>query len=157
MKIFIGTDHAGFGLKEKLVPYLRDMGHEVKDFGSFEYNEEDDFTDFIIPVAKEVSKDPNKVRGIILGGNGQGEAIAANRFRYVRAIVYYGDKECIVSGFPSLVLSSREHDNSNVLSIGARFVTEEEAFKAVNVWLNTPFSTDKKYSRRLDMIEKIYD
>ena len=81
MKIFIGTDHAGYVLKEKLVSFLKLQGHEVIDKGAFEYNEDDDYPDFVIPVAKEVSKNPEGVRGIILGGTGEGEAIVANKSR----------------------------------------------------------------------------
>ena len=96
MKIFIGTDHAGYVLKEKLVSFLKLQGHEVIDKGAFEYNEDDDYPDFVIPVAKEVSKNPEGVRGIILGGTGEGEAIAANKFPHVRAVVDYGKAEAVV-------------------------------------------------------------
>ena len=96
MKIFIGTDHAGFGLKEKLLTFLKAQGHEVVDKGAYEYNEGDDYPDFVIPVAREVSQNPDNVRGIILGATGEGEAIAANKFPNVRAVVYYGDGNCVV-------------------------------------------------------------
>src|SRR3989344_6706560 len=96
MKIFIGTDHAGYVLKEKLVSFLKLQGHEVIDKGAYEYNEADDYPDFVVPVAREVSKEPNKVKGIILGSTGQGEAIAANKFPHVRAVVYYGKAEPVV-------------------------------------------------------------
>ena len=92
MKIFIGTDHAGFGLKEKLLTFLKAQGHEVVDKGAYEYNEGDDYPDFVIPVAREVSQNPDNIRGIILGATGEGEAIAANKFPNVRAVVYYGDE-----------------------------------------------------------------
>ncbi len=81
MKIFVGSDHAGFGLKETLLVYLKEMGYEVEDKGAFEYNEADDFPDFVIPVAREVSLHPNEVKGIVFGGSGQGEAMVANRFK----------------------------------------------------------------------------
>lgn len=156
MKIFVGTDHAGFGLKEKLVPFLKDLGHEVIDKGAFEYDELDDFPDFIIPVAKEVSLNPES-RGIILGGSGQGEAMCANRFKGVRATVYYGPGVCIVDEGQSIIGFSRLDNDSNVLSLGARFLTEEMMQEAVKEWLNTPFKTDSKYKRRIDKFDKKND
>lgn len=158
MKIFIGSDHAGFGLKEKLKPYLVSLGHTVEDKGAHEYNEDDDYPDFIIPVAHEVSLHPNEVRGIILGGSGEGEAMAANKFRNVRAVVYYGRGEYVVKDeSESIIRLSRLHNNSNVLSIGARFITEEDMENAVKAWLETEFLTDPKYQRRIDKMERIHE
>jgi len=158
MKIFIGSDHAGFGLKEKLKSLLVSLGHTVEDKGAHEYNEGDDYPNFIIPVAREVSLHPNDVRGIILGGSGQGEAMAANKFRNVRAAVYYGQGEYVVKDeSESIIRLSRLHNNSNILSIGARFVTEEDAEKAVKAWLETEFLTDPKYQRRIDKMERIHE
>lgn len=147
MKIFIGTDHAGFELKQKLVPFLQSLGHEVVDFGADEYKEGDDYPDFIAPVAKAVSAD-SAVRGIILGGSGQGEAMVANRFPHVRAAVYYG-------GTLDIVRLSREHNDANILSLGARFLTEEEAKGVVNLWLNTPFSGEERHVRRIEKLEGV--
>lgn len=155
MKIFIGTDHAGFGLKEALVPYLREQGHEVEDKGALKYDEKDDYPDFIIPVAEEVSKNPDKVRGIILGATGQGEAIAANKFPYVRAVVYYGKSECVVDNESDIIIRSREHNDANILSIGARYLKEEDMLAAVSSWLSTPFSHDERHIRRLAKINTI--
>ena len=107
MKIYIGSDHAGFGHKEKLIPYLKELGYEVEDKGAFEYNEIDDYPDFIIPVAREVSRKPNEVKGIILGGSGQGEAMAANKFSYVRATTYYGQGECVVEEEKESIIRSQ--------------------------------------------------
>ena len=89
MKIFIGSDHAGFELKEKLILFLKELGHEVGDKGAFEYNKDDDYPDFIKPLAEEVTGNQNS-RGIILGKSGQGEAMCANRVKGARAAVYYG-------------------------------------------------------------------
>jgi ribose 5-phosphate isomerase B len=155
MKIFIGTDHAGYVLKEKLVSFLKLQEYEVIDKGAYEYNENDDYPDFVVPVAREVSKDPNKVKGIILGGTGQGEAIAANKFPHIRAVVYYGKVKPIVDNESDIVVRSREHNNSNILSLGARYFTEEEMMEAVSLWLNTPFSEDERHVRRLEKIEDI--
>ena len=140
MKIFIGTDHAGYVLKEKLVSTLKGEGYEVVDRGAFEYDEHDDYPDFVIPVAEEVSKDPENVKGIIIGATGQGEAIAANKFSNVRAMVYYGKTPVVVDDEADIIVRSREHNNSNVLSLGARFLTEEAMMMAVDEWLKTPYS-----------------
>jgi ribose 5-phosphate isomerase B len=157
MKIYIGSDHAGFGHKEKLIPYLIQLGHEVTDKGAFEYNEDDDYPDYIIPVAKEVSERPNEVRGIILGGSGQGEAMAANKFKHVRATVFYGNQHCVVQDEErSIIQISRADNDSNVLSIGARFVTEEEMYEAVKEWMDTPFNTEEKYKRRNIKMDNIH-
>lgn len=155
MKIFIGTDHAGYGLKEKLVSSLKIQGYEVIDKGASEFNEEDDYPDFVVLVAREVSKDSNHVRGIILGSTGQGEAIVANRFPHVRAVVYYGKADPIVDFESNIILRSRQHNNSNVLSLGARYLTEDSMMEAVNLWLDTPFSEDERHIRRLAKIDQI--
>ncbi|MSU44651.1 RpiB/LacA/LacB family sugar-phosphate isomerase [Candidatus Nomurabacteria bacterium] len=155
MKIVIGTDHAGYVLKEKLMVSLKARGYEVVDKGAYKYDEHDDYTDFIIPVAEEISKDPNNMKGIVLGATGQGEAIAANRFVNVRAIVYYGEVKSVVDDEANMIVRSREHNNSNVLSLGARFLTEEDMMSAVNLWLNTPYIGLERHARRLEKIEKI--
>lgn len=161
MKIYIGSDHAGFKLKEKLFAMLVEEGYEVVDKGAFKYDETDDYPDFVEAVAKEVSyanasqtnadgtrnnAEKEEVMGIILGGSGQGEAIDANRFPHVRAAEYYG-------GPLEIVKLSREHNNANILSLGARFITEEEAKEAVKLWLTTPFSGDERHVRRINKID----
>ena len=155
MKIFISTDHAGYVLKEKLVSFLKLQGHEVIDKGAFEYNEDDDYPDFVIPVAKEVSKNPEGVRGIILGGTGEGEAIAANKFPHVRAVVDYGKAEAVVDDESNIIIRSRQHNNSNILSLGARYFTEENMMEDINLWLNTPFSGHERHVRRLAKIDNL--
>ncbi|MBI2047732.1 MAG: RpiB/LacA/LacB family sugar-phosphate isomerase [Parcubacteria group bacterium] len=146
MTIYIASDHAGFELKSKLVSCLKNQGLEVIDKGPFEYVETDDYPDFISLVAKEISKNPKKNRGIILGGSGQGEAMVANRFKGVRAMVYHG-------GPSDIIKVSREHNDSNILSLGARFITKNEALKAVDVWLKTPFSNEERHIRRIKKID----
>ena len=141
MNIHIGTDHAGFELKNKLVEYLNKLGHEITDHGAFSYDPNDDYPDFIAPVAHAVSMDMNSL-GIILGGSGQGEAMNANRFAEVRAIEYYG-------GEIEIVKLGREHNNANILSLGARFVTDDEAYEAVRVFIETEFSGDERHIERL--------
>ena len=155
MKIYIGTDHAGYVLKEKLVSCLKSQGYEVVDEGAFEYNEGDDYPDFVVPVARAVSKDPNDSKGIILGGTGEGEAIAANKFPHVRAVVFYGNAKPVVDDESNIIIRSRQHNNSNILSLGARYFTEETMMEAVNKWLNTSFSEDERHIRRLAKIDAI--
>src|SRR3989338_7944697 len=155
MKIFIGTDHAGYVLKEKLVTSLTAEGYEVIDKGSYEYEEQDDYPDFVIPVGEEVSKDPDNVRVIIIGATGQEEAIDVNKFPNVRAMVYYGEGKCVVDDEANIIVRSREHNNSNILSLGARFLTEEQMMAAVDLWLKTPYSGSERHVRRLGKIDKI--
>lgn len=148
MKIFLGSDHAGFLYKEKIKKYLEGLGEEVFDKGPSECNKDDDYPDFIAPVAREVSNDPKGSRGIILGGSGQGEAMVANRFKNVRAAVFYG-------GGDEIIKLSREHNNANILSLGARFLSEEEALAAVQLWLKTSFSKEERHERRIEKIDKL--
>jgi ribose 5-phosphate isomerase B len=155
MKIYIGTDHAGYVLKEKLVSSLKGQGYEVIDMGAFEYNEGDDYPDFVVPVAREISKNPDGAKGIILGGTGEGEAIAANKFPHVRAVVDYGKTKPVVDDEADIIVRSRQHNNANILSLGARYFTEESMMEAVNLWLNTPFSGDERHIRRLAKIDQI--
>jgi len=156
MKIFLGTDHAGYELKEKLKDFLGDLGYDVEDRGAFELDPNDDYPDFISLVAKEVSQNPES-RGIVLGGSGQGEAICANRFPNVRASVFYGPpshkpSEGQADPFEIIKLS-REHNDANILSLGSRFLSEEEAKKSVKLWLETDFSGDDRHVRRIKKLE----
>jgi ribose 5-phosphate isomerase B len=145
MKIYIGGDHAGFELKEKLKIYLKELGHNIVDKGAFSLDENDDYPDFIKPTAEAVSKDEGSI-GIVLGGSGEGEAIDANKVHGIRAIEYYGkNKEIVKLG--------REHNNANVLSLGARFLSEGEAKEAVEIFLNTKFSLGERHIRRIKKIE----
>ena len=149
MRIFIASDHAGFELKKYLVERLSLAGQEIKDLGPKSFNAEDDYPDFISLVAKEVSREPGAVKGIVIGGSGQGEAICANKFYGIRAAVYYG-------GNMDIVKLSREHNDANIISLGARFMSPAEALNAVTMWLNTPFSGDERHIRRIKKIEN-YD
>ena len=155
MKIYIGTDHAGYVLKEALVKSLKEQGYDVMDMGAFKYDEEDDYPDFVIPVARAISADPEGSKGIILGGTGEGEAIAANKFPHVRAIVDYGKSTPVVENESNIVVRSRQHNDANILSLGARYFTEEDMMENVNLWLNTPFGEEDKHIRRLAKIDNI--
>ncbi|MBS3138591.1 RpiB/LacA/LacB family sugar-phosphate isomerase [Candidatus Woesearchaeota archaeon] len=143
MKIFLGSDHAGFPLKEFLKKHLSKT-YDVEDCGTFD-EKPCDYPDFIFPVAEKIAKHKNS-KGIILGGSGQGEAIAANRVKGIRAAVFYG-------GNPEIVKLSRTHNNANILSLGARFVTEKEALSAVQLWLETDFSEEERHVRRIKKID----
>lgn len=146
MKIYIASDHAGFEMKEKLKSYLKELGYEAEDRGNFVYDEQDDYPDFVSLVAKKVSEDPENNRGVVLGGSGQGEAIVANRVKGVRAAVLYFYNE-------NIIRLSREHNNANVLSLGARFLNDEEAKRAVKLWLEVPFPGDERHKRRINKID----
>lgn len=147
MKVFIGTDHAGYEMKESLKAFISDLGYEIEDVGAFEYEKTDDYPGFISRVARKIQEDPDNHRGIILGGSGQGEAMTANRFTGVRATVYYGFSDDIIE-------LSREHNNANVLSLGARFLIEDEAKRVVKKWLSLDFPGHERHVRRLEMIDK---
>jgi ribose 5-phosphate isomerase B len=155
MKILFATDHAGFELKEKLILYVKELGYEVEDHGAFEYDEGDDYPDSISKVASEISQNPDGVMGIILGGSGQGEAIVANRYSNVRAIVFNGQCEVPSEKVPNEIVISREHNDANILSLGARFLTEKSAKEAVRLWLETPFSKEERHVRRIAKIAEI--
>jgi ribose 5-phosphate isomerase B len=152
-KIYFGTDHAGFALKEILVPFVEQLGYEVHDCGADIFEDGDDYPDFISPVANAVAQNPDHIHGIILGGSGQGEAIVANRFPHVRAIVYYGEPSMFKKA--SIIALGREHNDANILSLGARFVSVSLAKKAVKTWLETKFSNGERHVRRIKKIEKI--
>ena len=145
MKIHLATDHAGLELKEKVKLYLSDLNYEVIDHGAYEYDALDDYPDFIFPCAKAVSNDPES-KGIILGGSGQGEAMAANRVKGVRAAVFY-------NGPDEIIKLSRQHNNANILSLGARFMSEEEMYKAIEVWLSTDFESGR-HQRRIEKLDE---
>lgn len=146
MTIYFATDHAGFALKNVLLAYVRDdLGYVVEDCGAYEENAEDDYPDFIRKAAEAVSTDPSNSRAIIFGGSGQGEAMCANRFPHVRATVYYG-------GNRDIIALSREHNDANVLSLGGRFIHEDEAREVVAVWLGTPFNGEERHLRRIEKL-----
>ena len=150
MKIYIGTDHAGYEMKEALASYLeKELEYTVADMGAHQFDMSDDYPDFMQLVAQEVSHDPTGSRGIILGGSGEGEAIVANRFPKVRCAVFYG-------GNTDIIKRSREHNNTNMLALGARFMSVDEAKSAVKLWLDTPFTEEERHLRRLKKIEQIW-
>jgi ribose 5-phosphate isomerase B len=148
MRIFLATDHAGFKLKEKIKSFLNSKGYDVIDCGATQLEANDDYPDFIAKAAAEVSKDSENSKAIIFGKSGQGEAIVANKFKNVRAVVYYG-------GNAEIVNLSRDHNDANVLSIGAGFVNETEAEVIVESWLAREFSGEERHRRRINKIKEI--
>ena len=141
--IVLATDHAGFELKEHVKRFLIKKGYDIKDFGALEYDGLDDYPDFILPAAKYISE--HKLIGIIFGGSGQGEAMAANRINGIRAAVFY-------NGPDEIVELSRLHNNSNILSIGARFVSSQEVEKVIELWLSTDFE-EGRHEKRINKLD----
>jgi len=145
--IYIATDHAGFETKNAIVEYLKNKWIECEDIGPFEYDSLDDYPDFIIPCAEKVAEDIDNNLGIILGGSGQGEAIAANKVVWIRAAIYYG-------GDTDILTLSKLHNNANILSLGGRFLSTEEALKAIDIWLEAKYEHEERHQRRIDKISK---
>lgn len=141
MKIYIGTDHAGFALKETLTAFLSEAGHMVEDKGALALDTGDDYPDYVTPVAMAVAAEPGSF-GIVLGHSGQGEAMCANRQVGARAALYYG-------GSLDIVRLSREHNDANILSLGAHFLDEATAKEAVSLFLATSFSGEERHARRI--------
>lgn len=164
MKIYLATDHTGLVLKNTIKDFLTKLGYTVEDCGAFSYDKDDDYPDWISKAAEKVSADPEHSRGIILGGSGQGEAMVANKFNNVRCALFYspalatqsinieGDKS--TDPFEILRLT-REHNDANMLSIGFRFVTDEDVLKAVKVWLEASGASSERHVRRIEKIKKI--
>lgn len=146
--VLLATDHAGFELKEKVKSFLREQNHTVEDLGAFTLDASDDYPVYVHMAGKRVSAEPEKYVAIIFGGSGQGEAIVANRYKNVRAVVCYEAKEDIIK-------IAREHNDANVLSLGSRFGLDEgEAKEAVLKFLTTPFSGDERHIRRIAQIDR---
>jgi ribose 5-phosphate isomerase B len=146
MLVYIGADHRGFRLKEFLKKYLQEGGYEVKDVGNHKLDPDDDYPDYAMKVAEEVSLDPEHARGILICGSGVGVDVVANKYPNVRSALV---------GTPDQAVSSRRDDDTNVLSLAADFLTEREAEKITSIWLQTDFSEEERHRRRLEKIEKI--
>ena len=140
-KVYLASDHAGYALKAALVPFLQELGHAVEDLGAHALDAADDYPDFITPCAERVAGEPGAF-GIVLGKSGEGEAMAANRIKGARAAVFYG-------GAHEIVALAREHNDANILSLGAGFISEEEGKEAVRQFLAAAFSGDERHVRRL--------
>ena len=141
MKISLGSDHAGFRYKEKIKELLNSLGHEVVDFGT--WNEEPvDYPRFIRPAAEAVARGECE-RGIVFGGSGNGEAMAANKVRAVRCALCWNDETARLS---------RQHNDANVLSLGQRVIAEEMALQIVRIWLTTEFEGGR-HAKRIAQLE----
>lgn len=158
MKLFFASDHAGFALKQALVAYAESRGYTVDDLGAHSFDETDDYPDVVTPCARKVAEEnahgsATHVFGVIVGASGQGEAMCANRVKGARAAVFYGEprrRQIDTAGVSlDIVTSIRAHNDANILSIGARFVSEEEAIAALQAFLEVPFSGDARHARRL--------
>ena len=161
MQIYIAADHAGFELKSVLIDFLKKAGHEVEDCGAYDFDKDDDYPEIIARAAKKLSHDSKEgieSRAIVIGASGQGEAMVANRFRGVRCALYYGFaglQKDITGKELDIISGSREHNNANALSLGARFISIEEAKQAIKKWLATPFSGEERHTRRIAKIDEI--
>lgn len=144
MRIHIGSDHAGLNFKNRIVSHLTDLGHQVEDHGPHTLDPQDDYPEFCIPAAIATAADPDSL-GIVLGGSGNGEQIAANKVKGIRAALVWNEATAI---------AAREHNDANVIAIGGRMHTEEEALALVDLFLATPFSHDERHVRRIGLITK---
>ena len=142
MRVHIGSDHAGFELKNYLVGSLTEDGHEVLDHGPATYDAEDDYPVYCIPAAEATVAEPGSL-GIVVGGSGNGEQIAANKVTGVRAVLAYSEDTARLG---------REHNDANVIGIGARMHAAEEALDLVRLFLATPFSGDPRHARRIGLL-----
>ncbi|GAA3009047.1 ribose-5-phosphate isomerase [Streptosporangium longisporum] len=139
MRVYIGADHAGYELKNHVVSWLKEHGHEVTDCGPFVYDAEDDYPPFVLRAAEGVVNDPGSL-GVVIGGSGNGEQIAANKVRGVRAALAWSEETARLS---------REHNDANVISLGARMHTPQEAARFVEVFLGTAYSGAERHGRRI--------
>ena len=164
MKIALAADHAGFTQMAELKSFLTSLGYEFIDFGAPQLDPKDDYPDFVMPAAKAVASGECQM-GIVMGGDGQGEAMAANRVKGVRCAVFYGavtprgvvDVTGRVSHDPyEVVRLSRLHNNANMLSLGARFLAVLDIKNAVKLWLETGFSEDSRHARRNKKLDEAY-
>lgn len=157
LKIFIAADHAGFALKEALKASIALLGYEVEDMGAFTLDPTDDYVPFVRAAAEKVAEDPENRRAIVIGGSGQGEAIVANRVKGVRCVLYYGPPPRMQTDMEGkeldMIASTRMHNDANALSLGARFISGEEAKDAVTKWLEIPFSNAERHQRRIKEID----
>ncbi len=142
MRVYLGSDHAGFDLKSHLLAHLAALGHEVVDCGAPAYQADDDYPPYCLDTGTRVAADPGSL-GVVIGGSGNGEQIAANKVRGVRAALAWNEE---------IARLARQHNDANVISIGARMHPVAEATRLVEVFLDTPFSGDERHARRIRQI-----
>ncbi len=164
MKVYLAADHTGVQLKDKVYKMLLETEYDAEDCGAYQYDKFDDYPDLISKAAEKVSKDPQNSLGIIFGGSGQGEAMVANKFKGVRCALFYTPAvptqavniEGRLSSDPyEIIKLTREHNGANMLSIGIRFMREEDIFTAVKLWLNFSGPTEERHKRRVEKIKEI--
>lgn len=143
MRVHIGGDHAAYELQRALVAWLGEQGHDVVDHGAEKYDDLDDYPVFVLRAAEGVAAEPDSL-GIVLGGSGNGEQMAANKVKGIRAALCYNAE---------LAQLARQHNNAQIISIGGRFTTLGEAKEMVKVFLETPFSGVERHQRRIDMVD----
>ena len=144
MRIHIGSDHAGLEFKAKIIAHLQGQGHQVTDHGPHSFDPLDDYPEFCIPAALATAKDPGSF-GIVLGGSGNGEQMAANKVKGVRAALVWSVE---------IAKLAREHNDANVISLGGRMHDEKLCLELVDTFLSTPFSSDERHIRRIGLISK---
>ncbi|MGH3717074.1 MAG: ribose-5-phosphate isomerase [Micromonosporaceae bacterium] len=142
MRVYLGSDHAGYELKQRLAVALADLGHEVVDVGPAAYDADDDYPAFCLVTAAKVVADPGSL-GVVLGGSGNGEQIAANKIPGARAALAWS---------PQIAQLAREHNDANLIGLGARMHSEDEALAIVRTFLDTPFSGGERHQRRINQI-----
>ena len=147
MRIHIGSDHAGLDFKNRIVSHLLAQGHDVVDHGPHTFDALDDYPVFCIPAAIATAAEPGSI-GIVLGGSGNGEQMAANKVKGIRAALVWNEATAI---------AAREHNDANVIAIGGRMHTEEVALALVDLFLATPFTNDPRHVRRIALISKFED
>ena len=142
MRVFLGSDHAGFELKARLVEHLAAIGHEPVDCGALQLDPLDDYPPPCITAATRTAVEPGTL-GVVIGGSGNGEQIAANKVKGVRAALVWSEETARLA---------REHNDANIISIGARNHPEADALRFVELFLDTPFSQDARHVRRIAML-----
>jgi ribose 5-phosphate isomerase B len=142
VRVYLGSDHAGFELKKALVAALREAGHEPVDCGPASYAPDDDYPVYVMRAAQGVASEPGSI-GIVIGGSGNGEQIAANKLTGIRAALAWTEETARLA---------RQHNDANVLSLGAREYSVEDAVKFAKVFVETPFSQEPRHARRIAMI-----
>ena len=146
MRIFIGADHRGFELKDKIIDYLHEKNIRIEDLGSYEYQKEDDYPDFAKKVVEAVLQEPEERLGIVICGSGVGTSIVANRYKKIR---------CGVALNKEQVAHAREKDHINILSLASDYFDFDQATQLINAFIDTPLTSEAKYLRRIKKIEEL--
>ena len=142
--VYLGTDHGGYKLKEEIKNWLVENNTQVEDLGAYSFDPEDDYPDFIIPVAQKVALDPQSL-GIVIGRSGNGEAITANKVKGIRAALCLNEE---------MAKKAREHNNANIISLGADYISVDRAKKIVKVFIETVFTNEQRHIRRIKKFEE---